>query len=105
MAKPKLVLAAAAEVAPVPPFKMPTVPVTLAAFPEMSPAIFVASMPVANFALVILPSTIFAVVITLFAIRGKAAVPVKSPDNCILPFTVGLASTMVAILDATCKST
>ena len=103
--KPKFVLAAAAEVAPVPPFNIPTVPVTFDAFPVMSPVIFVASIPVANFALVILPSKIFIVVTALFAMVGKADVPVKSPDNWIFPFTVGLASTIVAILDATCKST
>ena len=47
----------------------------------MSPVIFVASIPVANFALVILPSKIFIVVTALFAMVGKADVPVKSPDN------------------------
>ena len=78
---PKFVLAAAAEVAPVPPFNIPTVPVTFDALPLMSPVIFVASIPVANFELVILPSAIFTVVTALFAISGKAAVPVKSPDN------------------------
>ena len=79
--KPKFVLAAAAEVAPVPPFNIATVPVTFAAFPVISPVIFVASIPVANLALVILPSAIFEVVTALFAIKGNAAVPVKSPES------------------------
>ena len=34
---------------------------------------------------------------------GAAAVPAKSPANCILPFTFALASAMVAL--ATCAST
>ena len=81
IANPKFALAPKALLAPVPPFSIARLPVILAAFPVMSPVIFDASIPVANFALVIFPSAIFTVVTALFAMVGKAAVPVKSPDN------------------------
>ena len=48
------------------------------------------------FASVTLASSIFEVVIALFAITGEAAVPVKSPANCILPLVVASASAIVA---------
>jgi hypothetical protein len=48
-------------------------------------------------------SASFAVDIAASAITGAAAVPPKSPASCILPFTVEVASAIVA--EATCVST
>ena len=41
---------------------------------------------------IIVPFAIFDVVIALAATAGEAAVPVKSPANCTLPFTESVAS-------------
>ena len=46
------------------------------------------------------PSKILALVTALAAMVGKAAVPVKSPANCTFPFTVVVASGIVAAATA-----
>ena len=53
-------------------------------------------VPSVIFAEVTASSANFAVVIAPVATTGKAAVPPKSPANCIFPFTVVDASAIVA---------
>ena len=61
----------------------------LSTFPNPT---FEALIPAAIFASVTFASKILAVVIFPSPITGKSDVPVKSPDNCILPFVLILAS-------------
>ena len=91
---PKFVIASAAVIAPVPPFVRATVPVTLAAFPAISPLNLEPDSP-AILASVTFRSAILVVVMALLLILGSAAVllvPAKSPDNWILPRLEAVAS-------------
>ena len=103
ISNPRFVLAPEALTAPVPPFIMATLPVTLEAFPAISPVILVASIPVAILALVTPPSIILVVVMALLAIVGDDADPVKSPANWILPLLLASASAILTL--AICSST
>ena len=103
ISNPRFVLAAEAVIAFVPPLIMATLPVTLEAFPVISPVIFDASIPVAILALLTPPSFILAVVMALLAIIGAAADPVKSPANWILPLLLASASGILSL--AICSST
>ena len=78
--KPKLVFAPTAVVAPVPPLVMATVPLTLSAFPAMSPETLPPLTP-AIFASVTAASASFVVVIFPSATTGRAAVPARSPAS------------------------
>ena len=69
----------------------------LSTFPKPT---FDALIPVAILALVTLPSKIFVVVTLPSAIIGKAAVPVRSPANCTLPFSEVVASGVVTVVIA-----
>ena len=91
IANPKLALASIAFVAPVPPFKTATMPVTFEAFPVIFP-VTLDPLIVLIFASVTFKSAILFVVTALIAIVGVLAFPDKSPANAILPFNTVVAS-------------
>ena len=85
----------------------PTIPVTFAAFPKMSPLTFPpateAILPFvtalsAKSAVAIVPSKIFVLLMAPVLMLGEAAVPLRSPVNLIFPATELVASAMVAAL-------
>ena len=109
LSNPKLVLNPATVVAPVPPFNIATVPVTLVALPERLPLnaplasrftiLFAKLLLVALFASVI-PATISSFVLSpILNTKGDDPVPPKSPANNIFPLLVVVASCTELVID------
>ena len=109
LSNPKLVLKPATVDAPVPPFAIATIPVTLVAvpnkFPLNSPLAFRFTILLAKLLFVALFANVVAAAISSFVLpptlstKGTAPVPPKSPANNNLPLVVVVASATELVIE------